>query len=226
MKKLLLSLAILLASLPLVAQHTSDEFPWDFFIPNHTGHLVLLYDAYDSYERANMYMWGDVNNLDAEGGETGYWPGWSPFVSLVGFRGYLTHFFCFDIPAACTGLTENLIFNNEGNGYQANDVVLTIGGPEDISVYVLTDPMHVEEVTDLDAFFFDYFYDPVNPRDPLAYDPANPADPTRPSEDDPIIPTALDDASLISVPRRVLAGSRVCILRDGITYDLLGNRVK
>ena len=78
-------------------------------------------------------MWGDVNDLN------GGWPGMS--VTGTVKKGGITWKY-FDMGAANTGLAENLIFNNGGNGVQLADFAFTI----DRDIYLRVTAEGVEEV--------------------------------------------------------------------------------
>lgn len=83
---------------------------------SHDGYAVFIYDK-TGWDAITLYMWGDTNNLNGE------WPGMLPTgtqkVNGVEYK-------YFDMGEANTGLSENLIFNNNGGGTQLNDYAYTI----------------------------------------------------------------------------------------------------
>lgn len=82
----------------------------------HDGYVVYVEDA-TGWEALNLYMWGDVNDLN------GGWPG----MQVTGTQTIDgVEYKYFDMGAANTGLKENLIFNNNGGGTQLSDVAYTI----------------------------------------------------------------------------------------------------
>ena len=91
----------------------------------HDGYVVYVLDE-TGWANLNLYMWGDVNNLN------GGWPGMAPTgkQSIGG-----TEYTYFDMGEANTGLNENLIFNN-GEGSQLADFNFTIN--RDIYLRVTT----------------------------------------------------------------------------------------
>ena len=100
--------------------------------PEHDGFAVYV-DDQTGWDILTLYMWGDVNNLNGE------WPGMS-------VTGTWTHdgvtWKYFDMGAANTGLAENLIFNNGGNGIQLADFAFTI----DRNIYLRITADGVEEI--------------------------------------------------------------------------------
>ena len=98
----------------------------------HDGFVVYV-DDQTGWDDLTLYMWGDVNDLN------GGWPGMS--VTGTVKKGGITWKY-FDMGAANTGLAENLIFNNGGNGVQLADFAFTI----DRDIYLRVTAEGVEEV--------------------------------------------------------------------------------
>ena len=98
----------------------------------HDGFVVYV-DDQTGWDDLTLYMWGDVNDLN------GGWPGMS--VTGTVKKGGITWKY-FDMGAANTGLAENLIFNNGGNGVQLADFAFTI----DRNIYLRVTAEGVEEV--------------------------------------------------------------------------------
>ena len=99
---------------------------------DHDGFVVYV-DDQTGWDDLTLYMWGDVNDLN------GGWPGMS--VTGTVKKGGITWKY-FDMGAANTGLAENLIFNNGGNGVQLADFAFTI----DRNIYLRVTAEGVEEV--------------------------------------------------------------------------------
>ena len=99
---------------------------------DHDGFVVYV-DDQTGWDDLTLYMWGDVNDLN------GGWPGMS--VTGTVKKGGITWKY-FDMGAANTGLAENLIFNNGGNGVQLADFAFTI----DRDIYLRVTAEGVEEV--------------------------------------------------------------------------------
>lgn len=100
--------------------------------PEHDGFAVFV-DDQTGWDVLTLYMWGDVNDLN------GGWPG-------MAVTGTWNHdginWKYFDMGEANTGLVENLIFNNGGNGQQLADFNFTI----DRDVYLRITVDGVEEI--------------------------------------------------------------------------------
>ena len=75
------------------------------------GTVVVFVDDQTGWDAISLYMWGDVNNLG------GGWPGVAVSADAT-VNGIATKAFVID---EALGLTENLIFNNGGNGTQLPD---------------------------------------------------------------------------------------------------------
>lgn len=97
----------------------------------HDGYVVYV-DDQTGWEDLTLYMWGDTNDLN------GGWPGMS-VTGEVTLQGVKLKYF--DMGEANTGLNENLIFNNGGNGAQLPDFNFTI----DRDVYLRITESGVEE---------------------------------------------------------------------------------
>lgn len=98
---------------------------------DHDGYVVYV-DDQTGWDALSLYMWGDTNDLN------GGWPGMS-VTGEVTLQG--VHLKYFDMGEANTGLNENLIFNNGGNGAQLPDFNFTI----DRDVYLRITEGGVEE---------------------------------------------------------------------------------
>jgi hypothetical protein len=103
----------------------------------HDGFAVFVYDE-TGWDDITLYMWGDTNNLNGD------WPG----MAVTGEQTVngVTYKY-FDMGEANTGLGENLIFNNGGNGTQLADFAYTID--HDVYLHVTADG-----VTEIDPATF------------------------------------------------------------------------
>ena len=100
--------------------------------PEHDGFCVYV-DDQTGWDALTLYMWGDVNNLNGD------WPG----MQVTGTWNHDgTTWKYFDFGEENTGLNENLIFNNGGNGLQLSDFNLTL----DHDVYLRVTADGVEEI--------------------------------------------------------------------------------
>ena len=100
--------------------------------PEHDGFCVYV-DDQTGWDVLTLYMWGDINNMNGD------WPGMQ-VTGTWNHDGVTWKYF--DMGAANTGLVENLIFNNGGNGTQLADFNFTI----DRNIYLRITPDGVEEV--------------------------------------------------------------------------------
>lgn len=100
--------------------------------PDHNGVRVYV-DNQTGWETITLYMWGDVNDLN------GGWPGMQP-TGTWEKEGILWTYF--DMGEANTGLSENLIFNNGGQGKQLKDFAFTL----DRDIYLRVTADGVEEI--------------------------------------------------------------------------------
>lgn len=101
--------------------------------PTHDGYVVYV-DNQTSWGNAlALYMWGDA---ELAGG----WPGMQPTGTQV--KDGVTYTY-FDLGEANSGLTENLIFNNNGGGIQLSDFNFTITR----DLYLRITDAGVEEIT-------------------------------------------------------------------------------
>ena len=100
--------------------------------PVHDGFAVYV-DDQTGWDVLTLYMWGDINNMNGD------WPGMS--VTGTWTHGGITWKY-FDMGEANSGLVENLIFNNGGNGIQLPDFNFTI----DRNVYLRLTAEGVEEI--------------------------------------------------------------------------------
>ncbi len=100
--------------------------------PEHDGFVVYV-DDQTGWDALSLYMWGDVNDLN------GGWPGMQPTGQWEKNGVNWTYF---DMGAANTGLNENLIFNNNGQGAQLSDFNFTI----DRDIYLRVTTSGVEEI--------------------------------------------------------------------------------
>ncbi len=107
-----------------------DEAPAE---PTHDGFVVYV-DNQTSWGNAlALYMWGDA---ELAGG----WPGMQPTGTQV--KDGVTYTY-FDLGEENSGLTENLIFNNNGGGIQLDDFNFTITR----DLYLRITDSGVEEIT-------------------------------------------------------------------------------
>ena len=88
----------------------------------HDGQDIVFVADKAGWGAMTLYMWGDVNNLDRDGGETAGWPG---LVADGEFDFAGLHWYYFLMGAANNGKNENMIFNDNGAGNQANDANVT-----------------------------------------------------------------------------------------------------
>ena len=100
--------------------------------PDHDGVRVYV-DNQTGWDALTLYMWGDVNNLNGD------WPGMQPTGQWEKDGVMWTYF---DMGEANTGLNENLIFNNAGNGIQLADFNVTL----DHDIYLRITADGVEEI--------------------------------------------------------------------------------
>jgi len=98
----------------------------------HDGFVVYVID--ETGWDIHLYQWGDVNNLNGD------WPGVAPTGTQT-IDG--TKYLYWDMGAANTGLNQNLIFNDGGQGQQLADFAYTI----DHDVYLRVTTSGVEELT-------------------------------------------------------------------------------
>ena len=98
----------------------------------HDGYAVFIVNK-TGWDEIALYMWGDKNDLN------GGWPGMLPTGEQT-IKGVTYTYF--DMGAANTGLTENLIFNNNGAGNQLADFAYTI----DHDVYLEVTASGVTEI--------------------------------------------------------------------------------
>lgn len=100
----------------------------------HDGFVVYVDNQTTWGDALAMYMWGDVNDLN------GGWPGMQPTGTEV--KDGVTYTY-FDMGEENSGLTENLIFNNNGGGSQLADFNFTITR----DLYLRITDTGVEEIT-------------------------------------------------------------------------------
>ena len=100
--------------------------------PDHDGFCVYV-DDQTGWDVLTLYMWGDINNLNGD------WPGMN-VTGTWNHDGITWKYF--DMGEANTGLIENLIFNNGGNGVQLADFNFTI----DRNIYLRITADGVEEL--------------------------------------------------------------------------------
>ena len=101
-------------------------------VPDHDGFCVYV-DDQTGWDVLTLYMWGDINNLNGD------WPGMN-VTGTWNHDGITWKYF--DMGEANTGLVENLIFNNGGNGVQLADFNFTI----DRNIYLRITADGVEEL--------------------------------------------------------------------------------
>lgn len=121
----------------------ADKFP----VINHDGQDIVFVADMAGWGEMALYMWGDVNNLDRDGGEGADWPGLQPDDHFE-FNGVTWYYFL--MGAANEGKNENMIFNNNGHDQQTNDAKVTFGAGNEY-YYVATghkeDAVAVEDPT-------------------------------------------------------------------------------
>ncbi len=100
--------------------------------PDHNGVRVYV-DNQTGWGSLALYMWGDVNDLN------GGWPGMQPTGTWEKEGIKWTYF---DMGEENTGLNENLIFNNNGEGAQLADFNFTL----DRDIYLRITTSGVEEI--------------------------------------------------------------------------------
>lgn len=111
--------------------------------PEHNGFCVYV-DDQTGWEQLTLYMWGDINDLN------GGWPGMQP-TGTWNHGGVNWKYF--DFGEENTGLVENLIFNNGGNGAQLADFNFTI----DRNIYLRITADGVEEIGEPESVTHDGF---------------------------------------------------------------------
>lgn len=100
----------------------------------HDGFVVYVDNQTSWGDALTMYMWGDVNDLN------GGWPGMLPTGTEV--KDGVTYTY-FDMGEDNSGLTENLIFNNNGGGSQLADFNFAITR----DIYLRITDSGIEEIT-------------------------------------------------------------------------------
>lgn len=110
----------------------------------HDGQDIVFVADMADWGAMALYMWGDVNNLDREGGEGAGWPGLEPDGHFE-FQGVTWYYFL--MGATNEGKNENMIFNNNGGGEQTSDANITFaaGG---VYYYVATGNKEAAEVVE------------------------------------------------------------------------------
>lgn len=98
----------------------------------HDGFVVYVIDE-TGWDAITLYQWGDVNDLG------GGWPGAAPTGTQT-IDGVQYKYW--DMGEANSGLNQNLIFNNNGNGVQLPDFAYTI----DHDLYLRVTANGVEEI--------------------------------------------------------------------------------
>ena len=102
-------------------------------VPTHDGFVVYV-ENNTTWDALSLYMWGDVNDMN------GGWPGMQPTGTQVIDGVTYTYF---DMGEENSGMTENLIFNNNGGGKQLADFNFTITR----DLYLRITDAGVEEIT-------------------------------------------------------------------------------
>lgn len=100
--------------------------------PEHDGFTIYVDNQTSWGSSITLYMWGDVNDLN------GGWPGMKPTGTQVKDGVKYTYF---DMGEANSGLTEHLIFSNNGNT-QLADIAVTL----DHDIYLRVTDTGVEEL--------------------------------------------------------------------------------
>lgn len=102
-------------------------------VPTHNGFVVYV-ENNTTWDALSLYMWGDVNDMN------GGWPGMQPTGTQVIDGVTYTYF---DMGEENSGMTENLIFNNNGGGKQLADFNFTFTR----DLYLRITDTGVEEIT-------------------------------------------------------------------------------
>ncbi len=131
----------------------ADKFP----VIDHAGQDIVFAADAAGWEAITLYMWGDVNNLDRDGGETAGWPGLAPDGEFD-FGGL--HWFYFLMGAANNGKGENLILNNNGGGAQTGDLGVTLADGNEY-YYIVNADKSVTVVEDPNTFDFSPYGEPA-----------------------------------------------------------------
>ena len=110
-----------------------EEVRTDEPVPPTTDGFAVYIDDQTGWDAITLYMWGDVNNLNGD------WPGMQ-VSGTWDYQGVTWKYF--EMGEANTGLSEHLIFNNNGQGTQLADFDFTI----DRNVFLRVTPDGVEEL--------------------------------------------------------------------------------
>ena len=110
-----------------------EEISTDEPVPPTTDGFAVYIDDQTGWDAISLYMWGDVNNLNGD------WPGMQ-VSGTWDYKGVTWKYF--EMGEANTGLSEKLIFNNNGQGTQLADFDFTI----DRNVFLRVTPDGVEEL--------------------------------------------------------------------------------
>lgn len=110
-----------------------EEISTDEPVPPTTDGFAVYIDDQTGWDAIALYMWGDVNDLN------GGWPGMQ-VSGTWDYQGVTWKYF--EMGEANTGLSEKLIFNNNGQGTQLGDFDFTI----DRNVFLRVTPDGVEEL--------------------------------------------------------------------------------
>lgn len=111
----------------------------------HDGQDIVYVADMAGWGDMALYMWGDINKLDRDGGESADWPGLAPDGSFE-FNGITWYYFL--IGAANEGKNENMIFNNNGGGEQTNDANVTFGAGNEYYYLATGNKVDAEAVED------------------------------------------------------------------------------
>lgn len=131
-----------------------EDLSYEFFDPKdgpagHDGPVIYVLDGLEWGKSITCYMYGDVDNLGKDGGETARWPGRAvDGVETVGEHSW----YYFDMGEACVGKKESLIFSKNGAQQLGDLFDYTIESDKNLYVYlapdrnvvVVEDPMNID----------------------------------------------------------------------------------
>lgn len=147
---------------------TADGVQVDNSIPEHEGTIRVYVDNQAGWEAIALYQWGAVNDLG------GGWPGQQP-VGTSKIAGVEYTYFEYAV-AEVDGLSQNLIFNNNGGGVQTADQPLTFSADVVDHFYVLYGEKDCAVIAD-----------PFNREPIVAPDPEPDPDPDTPTDPVPVV---------------------------------------
>ncbi|MBQ0034388.1 MAG: starch-binding protein [Bacteroidales bacterium] len=130
-----------------------DKFP----VIDHAGQDIIFAADAAGWEAITLYMWGDVNNLDRDGGESAGWPGLEADGEFD-FGGL--HWYYFLMGTANVGKSENVILNNNGGGAQTGDLGTVLADGNEY-YYIVNADKSVTVVEDPNTFDFSPYGEPA-----------------------------------------------------------------